>query len=570
MKHTNKNKIFMYFVVTILMLTGFCLILTKYSKYLNRKDANVKVDNSYYKLAINNNNNSNIIKVSKKTQNLTNITLTSLNEETKNYELSYTLCSTETCTKEIKDNNVKVKYSSKTTDEPKGTINQNEEKYIRLFINNQSNKDYYLKISLKSSKNNDTLIANKYDEGDNLLAAYIDGVVSTTYPTSSSYNAEVICRTVGVNDDNSTAWGNATWKYTWGENKWVANIYDITSGNTKCTTYFTTKYSYANAPSGTLLYKIRTSYTADGASTKTNPGKANATANEGVRTSPDDYGTSYYYRGNINNNYVEFANMCWRILRVTGNGDIKLILYNGNAESVDNPCSNVKSAYAPFSYSKIGSSTNYHYKAFNSLDTGYGYTGFMYGSGTEITDNSTDSIALSSLKGFYDQYLREYNSMIADTIYCGDKSGPSGSNVLSRIDSSPTLTCPADAKGGKAGSYTATDIVKGNGKLRGNDGYGSKPYKIGLLSADEVAFAGLTTSSANTSTFLGYPTEGETYWTMSSAGNGTPYEVFFVKDGTSIDYNILTERHYIRPVIALLSSTKVTGSGTKTDPFVVR
>lgn len=568
MKHPNNNKIFMYFIVTILMMTGFCLILTKYSKYLNRKEANVKVDNSYYKLAINN-NNSNIIKVSKKTQNLTNITLTSLNEETKNYELSYTLCSTETCTKEVKDNNVKVEYSSKTTDEPKGTINQNEEKYIRVFINNQSNKDYYLKLNLKSKKNNDTLIANKYDEGDNLLAAYIDGVISTTYPTSSSYNAEVICRTVGVNDDNSTAWGNATWNGS----KWIANIYDITVGNTKCTTYFTTKYTYANAPSGTLLYKIRTSYTANGASTKTTPGKANATANEGVRTSSDDYGTSYYYRGNINNNYVEFANMCWRILRVTGNGDIKLVLYNGNAESVNNPCSNVKSAYAPFSYDKTESSTNYHYKAFNSLDTGYVYTGFMYGSVTDITANSTDSIALSSLKGFYDQFLREYNTKIADTIYCGDKSGTNPSNVIDRIISSsgsPTLTCPADAKGGKAGSYTATDIVNGNGKLRGNNGYGSKPYKIGLLSADEVAFAGLTTSSANARTFLGYSTGGDTYWTMSSAGDGTPYEVFSVKDGTSIDYNILTERHYIRPVIALLSSTKVTGSGTNTDPFVVK
>lgn len=564
MKHTNKNKIFMYFVVTILMLTGFCLILTKYGKYLNRKDANVKVDNSYYKLAINN-NNSNIIKVSKKTQNLTNITLTSLNEETKNYELSYTLYTNKTCTKEVKDKNVKVEYSSKTVDNPQGTINNQEEKYIRVFINNQSNKDYYLKLNLKSKKNNDTIIADKYEEGNDLLAAYIDGISSSSYPTSSSYNAEVICRTTGVNDDNSTAWGNATWNGS----KWIANIYDITVGNTKCTTYFTTKYSYANAPSGTLLYKIRTSYTADGASTKTTPGKANATANEGVRTSPDDYGTSYYYRGNINNNYVEFANMCWRILRVTGNGDIKLVLYNGNAESVNNPCSNVKSAYAPFSYYKMESSTNYHYKAFNSLDTGYVYTGFMYGSATDITVNSTDSIALSSLKGFYDQFLRKYNSMIADTIYCGDKSGTTASNVLSRIYRSPTLTCPADAKGGKAGSYTATDIVNGNGKLRGNDGYGSKPYKIGLLSADEVAFAGLTTSSANTSTFLGYSTEGDTYWTMSSAGNGSPYEVFFVKDGTSIDYDILTERHYIRPVIALLSSTKVTGSGTKTDPFVV-
>ena len=564
MKHTNKNKIFMYFVVTILMLTGFCLILTKYSKYLNRKDANVKVDNSYYKLAINN-NNSNIIKVSKKTQNLTNITLTSLNEETKKYELSYTLYTNKTCTKEVKDKNVKVEYSSKTVDNPQGTINNQEEKYIRVFINNQSNKDYYLKLNLKSKKNNDTIIADKYEEGNDLLAAYIDGISSSSYPTSSSYNAEVICRTTGVNDDNSTAWGNATWNGS----KWIANIYDITVGNTKCTTYFTTKYSYANAPSGTLLYKIRTSYTADGASTKTTPGKANATANEGVRTSPDDYGKSYYYRGNINNNYVEFANMCWRILRVTGNGDIKLVLYNGNAESVNNPCSNVKSVYAPFSYYKMGSSTNYHYKAFNSLDTGYVYTGFMYGPETDITVNSTDSIALSSLKGFYDQFLRKYNSMIADTIYCGDKSGTTASNVLSRIYRSPTLTCPADAKGGKAGSYTATDIVNGNGKLRGNDGYGSKPYKIGLLSADEVAFAGLTTSSANTSTFLGYSAEGDTYWTMSSAGNGSPYEVFFVKDGTSIDYDILTERHYIRPVIALLSSTKVTGSGTKTDPFVV-
>ncbi|MDY3757584.1 MAG: hypothetical protein SO009_04750, partial [Bacilli bacterium] len=264
MKHTNKNKIFMYFVVTILMLTGFCLILTKYSKYLNRKDANVKVDNSYYKLAINN-NNSNIIKVSKKTQNLTNITLTSLNEETKKYELSYTLYTNKTCTKEVKDKNVKVEYSSKTVDNPQGTINNQEEKYIRVFINNQSNKDYYLKLNLKSKKNNDTIIADKYEEGNDLLAAYIDGISSSSYPTSSSYNAEVICRTTGVNDDNSTAWGNATWNGS----KWIANIYDITVGNTKCTTYFTTKYSYANAPSGTLLYKIRTSYTADGASTKT-------------------------------------------------------------------------------------------------------------------------------------------------------------------------------------------------------------------------------------------------------------------------------------------------------------
>lgn len=26
----------------------------------------------------------------------------------------------------------------------------------------------------------------------------------------------------------------------------------------------------------------------------------------------DDYGTSYYFRGEVTNNYVEFANKCWR------------------------------------------------------------------------------------------------------------------------------------------------------------------------------------------------------------------------------------------------------------------
>ena len=569
MKHTNKNKIFMYFVVTILMLTGFCLILTKYSKYLNRKDANVKVDNSYYKLAINN-NNSNIIKVSKKTQNLTNITLTSLNEETKKYELSYTLYTNKTCTKEVKDKNVKVEYSSKTVDNPQGTINNQEEKYIRVFINNQSNKDYYLKLNLKSKKNNDTIIADKYEEGNDLLAAYIDGVISSSYPTSSSYNAEVICRTVGVNDDNSTAWGNATWNGS----KWIANIYDITSGDTKCTTYFTTKYSYANAPSGTLLYKIRTSYTADGASTKTTPGRANATANEGVRTSPDDYGTSYYYRGNINNNYVEFANMCWRILRVTGNGDIKIVLHNGNAANTSNPC-NVTNDLGAFAYKQSGTTTTYNKVAFNGLNTSIGYSGFMYGlfanTAAVLTLSKKDSVALTNLKTFYDNYLRQYNEKIADTLYCSDITD-NGKAAITRITSEPTLTCQVSQNNSTSGKYTATDTVTGNGKLRGTNGHGSKSYKIGLLNADELAFAGYISSqtAGNSSVFLMENTGSNAYWTMTPAADASPYKEFIVTSNPNIYYESVTASHYLRPVIALLSSTKVTGSGTKTDPFVVR
>ena len=37
----------------------------------------------------------------------------------------------------------------------------------------------------------------------------------------------------------------------------------------------------------------------------------------------------YYYRGNVNNNYVVFAGFCWRMVRTTDTGGIKL-LYNGD------------------------------------------------------------------------------------------------------------------------------------------------------------------------------------------------------------------------------------------------
>ncbi len=42
----------------------------------------------------------------------------------------------------------------------------------------------------------------------------------------------------------------------------------------------------------------------------------------------DDYGNSYYYRGNVTDNYLNFNNMCWRIVRIEGDGSIKLILYD--------------------------------------------------------------------------------------------------------------------------------------------------------------------------------------------------------------------------------------------------
>ena len=84
------------------------------------------------------------------------------------------------------------------------------------------------------------------------------------------------------------------------------------------------------AGSGTLLAGIKENYPTI-MQPLTNPGKEASPAKEAVLAGAvDDYGMSYYFRGNVTNNYVQFANKCWRIVRVTGDGSFKLVLHNVN------------------------------------------------------------------------------------------------------------------------------------------------------------------------------------------------------------------------------------------------
>ena len=43
----------------------------------------------------------------------------------------------------------------------------------------------------------------------------------------------------------------------------------------------------------------------------------------------DDYGTSYYYRGDVKNNWVSFAGFLWQVIRVNGDNSVRLI-YSDN------------------------------------------------------------------------------------------------------------------------------------------------------------------------------------------------------------------------------------------------
>ena len=51
-----------------------------------------------------------------------------------------------------------------------------------------------------------------------------------------------------------------------------------------------------------------------------------ATVNEGLIKDVDDNGDTYYFRGKVNNNYLKIDNSLFRIVRINGDGSIRVVL----------------------------------------------------------------------------------------------------------------------------------------------------------------------------------------------------------------------------------------------------
>ena len=211
----------------------------------------------------------------------------------------------------------------------------------------------------------------------------------------------------------------------------------------------------------------------------TTPGATISTSSEALLASTeDDYGTSYYFRGAVTNNYVEFANKCWRIVRIGGDNTVKLILHNDNTSNASNPCSSSNNsttvAFAHYNGSAYTS-------AFNPSFDDNTYIGFMYGIAGSTTyeethANTNKSTILTNLEKWYNNNLKTYESVIDDNVFCNDKS-ISGSGL--GYGTNQTYY------GTYGRLYTnKTPSLKCNGDL-------SKiTSKIGLITADELAFAG--------------------------------------------------------------------------------
>ncbi len=472
----------------------------------------------------------------------------------------------------------------------------------------------------------ETLVEAKWNEKeDTLLAITIDGEDANAFPTTSNYKASVSCT-------------NGTGEAVWNGSKWLFNVSAINQAKAKCNIDFIAPASWEKPGTGTLLAAIKRDNTVT--TPTTTPGAdASATDEAILASAEDDYGTSYYFRGAVENNYVEYANMCWRIVRVTGDSSIKLVLYNyngltdsNNTPSSDTPCSETDSS---FGFARFEGDT---YKS--KFNTSYGdnaYIGFMYGNvgcsdGTSTTQlmctnaggtwtastsyttahaNINPSTLLTNLNKWYSNILSKQtafkDSQLADTIWCNDKSVVTDStfnpgsmtlgtnygygtntnyySAAQRLSLSsswsaggngPSLICPNDNSGGKLSKFTVSDTEYGNGSL---SGYG----KIGLLTADEVAFAGGTQNKKNNSFYLRPNTSAGGLWTLTPqyfrfiTEEQIRAHVYPLYSAIGMFYDARTTLLIdlrgtlsLRPSLSLVSTTKISsGTGTATDPYKV-
>ena len=421
--------------------------------------------------------------------------------------------------------------------------------------------------------NRDKLYEAKYTEPkDTLLAITINGEISTTFPTTNAYTGTVECTT-------------GTGKVEWNGTKWVLTTSRITKGSTKCNATFVTAVpapdGWYDAGSGTLLASLRDNN--ELGKTITTPGAAVSTADEAILASTeDDYGTSYYFRGAVTNNYIEFANKCWRIVRITGAGSIKLILHNDNVSNVSNPCSSANNSTTA-AFAHYNGST---YKSvFNTNGGDNAYVGFKYGTRGSSTypathANTHNSTILNNLETWYNNNLTAYESVIDDTVWCNDKT-----NVTD------TTYNPMNYKnvnglgfGTNETYYGATQRLVSASKSAGGTGPSLKcngelskiTSEVGLITADELAFAGYAYGKNNTTTYLQENATYYTNWWSLSPYTFNSYNAYVWSVGGStgsfdgnFDGSSGNHSSAVRPSISLISSTNVTGDGTSENPYVV-
>lgn len=265
--------------------------------------------------------------------------------------------------------------------------------------------------------------------------------------------------------------------------------------------------------------------------------------------SPDSELVTYYFRGDVENNYVKFANYYWRILRINEDNSVRMI-YQGatpNATSSDASVANIM-------FQRVDEQTPSH--------VGYMYGDNLY-SYVEAHSNINESQIKQELDKWYQNNLIEYVDYLSvDAGFCNDRTilegnGFSTTVVTKYMKNKQFFLCE-----NKNDLFTTSTSVNGNKKLQ---------YPVGLITLSDVIHAG--GSDHNNSNYFLYT--GSSFWTISpqqyTIVSGVPRTTnFIVNRNGSISSDSVVNYNSIRPVINLKPTVLVvSGNGTKDAPYII-
>ena len=348
--------------------------------------------------------------------------------------------------------------------------------------------------------------------------------------------------------------------------------------------------------------------------TSTDFATATTASDKGMYKAQDDLGTSYYFRGAVDNNWVKYGkytkdayivmdrkynyslvdscngfNFCtklaskgddmyWRIIRINGDNSIRMI-YTG----ITAPDSNTKVVMTERTY--ISDLLQYTVTSagaskFNQKSDSAEYVGYMYTIGQQHGTSQSSDIK-TYLDNWYANYtdLNKTGTKITDQIYCNDRTASTSDVAYSttnyttltswnstgttyyygaygRIvkDNNPMLTCAVDSD-----RFTVNKI---NGK-----GNSALTYPIGLITIDEVEMAG---NNFNESVKSHYLYTGAHYWTGTPAAFDGDFSFeYSAMDEGGFSMSDVGIRFAARGVVSLSSESKLLGSGTYNDVYVV-
>ena len=351
--------------------------------------------------------------------------------------------------------------------------------------------------------------------------------------------------------------------------------------------------------------------------TSTDFANVTTASDKGMYKAQDDLGMSYYFRGAVDNNWVKYGkytkdtyytydgdynyslvsscdgldncfkiaskgdDMYWRIIRINGDNSIRMIYAGTYAPDANTKVTLTESGNFDDDGNLIGGQkTAVGNSKFNQNYDSAEYVGYMYEIGKQHGTSQSSDIK-TYLEDWYANYtdLNVSNTKITDQIYCNDRTA-STSNVAYSTTNYTTLTSwnskgttyyygangrvwnnpvSPDYKCPVASDKFTTTTVKGNGKLS---------YPVGLISADEITFAGLPAGKTNNSFYL---YTGDYYWAGSPRDfyGGSYAYGFYVRVGGYLGSGGVDYYGGVRGVVSLSSESKLLGSGTYNDVYTV-